>query len=489
MFPKPIIKSFSSLKQPWAAHHKLHGSTLGPRFQVAEDELPRFVKHCPVTLESYHRFVSIRWSDFPERDLNRDYPQQPVSYASFAAACLIKVESQLASMRLLRDHLVKHPPLVWLLGFQLVPSKTLIWGFDADASLPTTRHLTHMLRQMPNACFQFLLDETVRLLREELKQEAPHFGDTISLDTKHILAWVKENNEKHFVEERYDPKRQPRGDKDCRLGCKKRHNRGSHGDDTPATPTTNPQPASHAKVGHYHWGYATGNVVTKLPGWGEFVLAEFTQTFDRPDVSYFHPLMQDTERRLGFRPHFGTFDAAFDAFYVYEHFHREDEPWQVRFAAVPFTKRNQRHKTFSEDGLPHCEADLPMPLARTFMNKTSLVPHQRGVYTCPLIGQRDACPIAHPKWEQGGCVHKMPTSIGARIRHQIDRDSPLYKDIYRQRSATERINSQAFALGIEQPKLRNQQSITNQNTLIYVVINLRALDRVRQRKAKQASQN
>jgi hypothetical protein len=81
----------------------------------------------------------------------------------------------------------------------------------------------------------------------------------------------------------------------------------------------------------------------------------------------------------------------------------------------------------------------------------------------------------------------MPTSIGARIRHQIDRDSPLYKDIYRQRSATERINSQAFALGIEQPKLRNQQSITNQNTLIYVVINLRALDRVRQQKAKRDS--
>jgi len=439
-------------------------------------------------MDCYHRLVSIQWQNFPERTLNRDCPQAAVSYASFAATCLIKVESQLASMPRLRDYLVKHPALVWLLGFQLVPSRDFPWGFDADASLPTARHFTQMLRKMPNHCFQFLLNETVRLLRQELKQEAPDFGKIISLDTKHILAWVKENNEKHFVEERYDPKRQPRGDQDCKLGCKKRHNRGKRDrDDTPPTPTTNPQSASQAEVAQYHWGYATGNVVTKVPGWGEFVLAELTQTFDRPDVSYFHPLMEETERRLGFRPHFGTFDAAFDAFYVYEHFHRKDEPWQAGFAAVPFTQRNQRHKIFSQDGLPHCEADLPMPLVRTFMNKTSLVHHQRGVYTCPIISTHDACPIGHEKWDQGGCVHKMPTSVGARLRHQIDRDSQLYKDIYRQRSATERINSQAFELGIERPKLRNQHSITNQNTLIYIIINLRGLDRVRQQKARSVT--
>ena len=44
--------------------------------------------------------------------------------------------------------------------------------------------------------------------------------------------------------------------------------------------------------------------------------------------------------------------------------------------------------------------------------------------------------------------------------------------------ATERINAQALALGIERPKLRNQQAITNQNTLIYALINLRALRRL-----------
>ena len=73
----------------------------------------------------------------------------------------------------------------------------------------------------------------------------------------------------------------------------------------------------------------------------------------------------------------------------------------------------------------------------------------------------------------------MPLSIGARLRYQIDRDSDLYKDLYRQRTAVERINSQAVALGIERPHLRNGAAIANQNTLIYLLINLRFLQRLR----------
>ena len=77
----------------------------------------------------------------------------------------------------------------------------------------------------------------------------------------------------------------------------------------------------------------------------------------------------------------------------------------------------------------------------------------------------------------------MPISVGARLRYTLDRDSAAYKDAYRQRTATERINSQAVALGIERPHLRNEQAITNRNTLIYTLINLRFLKRIRDRLA------
>jgi len=97
------------------------------------------------------------------------------------------------------------------------------------------------------------------------------------------------------------------------------------------------------------------------------------------------------------------------------------------------------------------------------------------------------CPVGHKNWAKGGCTTTLATSIGARIRYQIDRDSALFKEIYKQRTATERINSQAKELGIERPRLRNGRAVANQNTLIYVLINLRALHRVRQKKAERQS--
>jgi len=138
-----------------------------------------------------------------------------------------------------------------------------------------------------------------------------------------------------------------------------------------------------------------------------------------------------------------------------------------------------------------------MPLKSTYISRTTEVEHQKGRYACPLLFPFDcaqdrpeangkSCPVAHKNWEKGGCVTTMATSKGARLRYQLDRDSDDYKELYKQRTATERVNSQAKELGIERPKLRNQQAITNQNTLIYVIINLRALQRVRKQKAELA---
>ncbi len=233
-------------------------------------------------------------------------------------------------------------------------------------------------------------------------------------------------------------------------------------------------------------------VATKVDGWGEFVLAELTQPFDQPDVSYFFPLMANVERRLGFRPRFGAFDAAFDAFYVYAYFHRDgQQDLESAFAAVPFSEGGGHKLTFDQNSLPLCKAGLPMPLRYTLWSKTTLVHHERGRHVCLLLFPEETgqtCPIDHKRWPKGGCTTTIPTSIGSRIRYQLDRQGEAYKHVYKQRTANERINSQAVELGIERPKLRNSRAIGNINTLIYVLINLRALQRIRQRKAKRPTQ-
>lgn len=442
------------------------------RLAKPEAKLPPFVAGSALARRYLTLLGSLDWDHFPERDPKRAWPgPQPLPRAPFVAAYLIKLDQKLRYMSDLRAFLKEHPALIWLLGFPLQPSPDFEWGFDPEISLPHVRHFRLVLRTLPNEHLQFLLDHTVRLIRTELPAEV-EFGQCICGDTKHILAWVKENNPKAYLKrsERYDKNRQPKADKDCKLGCKKRSNQSQ-------TPTTDGVPARTVSVGQYYWGYASGIIATKVPGWGEFVLAELTQTFDKGDTTFFFPLMAATEARLGFKPPFGAFDAAFDAWYVYDYFDAAGG-----YAAVPYVKRTPVKRQFDAAGSPLCEANLAMPLLSTFMNNRGLVPQRMGRYGCPLFAPEptdQACPITHDKWSAGGCTLTMGTSPGARLRYQLDRDSQAYKLLYNQRTTAERINALAVELGIERPKLRNQRAIANLNTLIYVLLNLRAWQRIR----------
>ena len=450
------------------------------------EHLPACVTTSPTIMRCLELLCPLDWAHLPERDLQRNWGQVAIPYAAFVAAELIRLNEALPSMGRLRRFLVEHPGFIWLLGFPVQLHAETPLGFNPQASLPTQRHLTQMLRRMPQAILQFLLADSVRLIRDELlARHAPPI-DCVSLDTKHIIAWVKENNPKAYVPNRYDKAKQPAGDPDCRLGCKRRHNRIA----LPATPTRNPVPAKLVKAGEYYWGYGSGVVVAKVPTWGEFVVAELTQTFDHGDVTYFFPLMQQTDERLGTRPRYATFDAAFDAWYVYAYFYRENDP-DFGFAAVPYSDKGNykaKQRKFAPTGEPLCAAGLRMPLKFTYTDRTTcIVEHERGKYVCPLKSTRPArhsCPVQHATWKNQGCTAMRPISSGARVRHTLDRDSELYKQIFRQRTAVERINAQAVALGIERPHLRNGPAIVNQNTLIYLLINLRFLQRLRESRSE-----
>ncbi len=88
-------------------------------------------------------------------------------------------------------------------------------------------------------------------------------------------------------------------------------------------------------------------------------MAELTLPFDQPDVAYFHPLMAEAERRLGFR------------------------------------------------SLLIC--------------RTTRVEHERGCYACPLVFPEptgETCPIGHKNWPRG-CLTTSATSVGAWIRYVL----------------------------------------------------------------------
>lgn len=294
------------------------------------DRLPASIAQSPTAMRILDLIGPLHWGDLPERNLHRFYGQPTVSNAAFIAAQLIMLNEGPWDSNRLRRFLIEHPCFIPLLGFAPLAAVDLGTGFRPAPCLPTARHFTRMLRSLPNAVLQFLLADTVRLITDRLCSLGLPPIDCVSLDTKHIVAFVKEDNRKAF----------------------------------------------------------------------------------------------------------------------------------------------------------------PMPLKTAFIDRSStLVEHVRGRYVCPLrfmhLASPDAperlpsrCPIRHARWKGGGCTVQMPTSIGARIRYTLDRDSELYKRIYAQRSADERINSQAVKLGIEHPELRNGAAIANRNTLIYILINLRFLQRL-----------
>ena len=447
------------------------------------EQLPPSLAHSPCLTHLIDLLGPLDWGHFPERDLKHRYGRAAIPSAALVIMELVRLNESKPSQRKLREWLLEYPAFISLLGLNSPATAHNHLSFNTAPVLPSIRHLCRMLRDLDNAALQFLLADSVRLIGQELDKHQIKWGDCISLDTKHILAWVKENNPKDYVSDRFDKSKQPAGDPDCRLGCKRRRNVPS---EAPPTPTKKPVNAKGVSVGEFYWGYGSGVVATKVPLYGEFVLAELTQPFDHGDLSYFFPLMKTTEQRLGRRPLFGTFDAAFDAWYVYQHFYRDDS-LENGFAAVPFVNKGGKGVTarqFSPEGLPICAAGLPMPLQVAFTDRTSCqIEHERGKYACPLMFPAkiaNTCPVNHKQWAKGGCTAMMPTAIGSRIRYTLNRDSQLYKDIYKQRTAVERINSQAVALGIERPHLRNGHAIANQNTLIYLLINLRFLQRLRQ---------
>ena len=443
--------------------------------------LPAWVAHDPV-VHKYHALLgALPWADFPERPSDRPWPGPPPQpRAPFVAAFLVKLQEHQHYMSDLRTYLVEHPALVYLLGFPRHLDPAAPHGFDVQATVPDRRQLSRVLRTLPTDALQFLLTATVELLRASLPQaQQATFGDTIAGDTQALLAWVKENTPKQYIKEgRLDKTRQPTGDPDCKLGVKARHN-SPPPEEGPPTPTTNARPASQLQIGvDILWGYASGIVATRLPDGTEVVLAERTRPFNESDISYFYPLMDQVEQRLGRRPGTGIWDAAFDAHYVYDYFDQAGGQ-----AIVPLVGgRRGNGRQFASDGAPLCAAGLPMVRLFTYQHRTGLVPHEREKCGCPLLVPQPSgqpCPIADEHFATGGCTTTIATSRGARLRHQLDRESVAYKQLFAQRTMVERINSQAEALEIIHPKLRSGRAIANRNTLTYGLINLRALARLR----------
>lgn len=424
--------------------------------QFDQPTLCKLIDADPVVQRYRAQIALFDWSAIdPPRKRGPGSPAHPTS--AYLKAALVRISEHLLTTPRWRAYLLDHPLLVLELGFRPRLDPAQPYGFDVAKTVPTIRHLNNILRSLDPRLLANLFAQSVQALHAEI----PGLGEVVAYDVKHIYANVKENNFRAYVPERFKKEQQPTGDPDCRLGVKKSTNQQQ-----PDGTTT--------ETKELLWGYGSGLAAATDPVYGDVVLADFTQPFNENDVTYFVPLYIQTVAMLNAFPLHITADAAFDAWYAYQTCARRSG-----IAAIPLNQHAHPVYVRDEDGTPLCPIGLRMHPTYQF-GHTNGYRAQR--FRCPLLypaptGQR----CAHEQFRKDkGCVKDINLEAGGLMRVTLDRASPLYQAVYHQRTSCERINSQAQALGIERPKARNLRSIRTLNTLIYLTINIKAIQRAQE---------
>lgn len=418
--------------------------------------LRRLCEHDRVVQRYRALFSLLDWEVLPKQTANRPGPR-PHPQSAYVKAFLVKLCEGKTYVTQLRTYLLEHPLLILELGFLPVLDPLAPYGFDPERTVPCDRWLRHKQQELPLPHLRLMLAHTVRTLAEEI----PGLGETVAIDVKHIYAWVRENNPREYLAHRFKKDQQPKGDPDCRLGVKRSHNQEQADGSSKASKEC-------------LWGYGSGVVAATTADYGDVVLAEYTQPFNCADVSYYDVLVQSLLLSLPSRVAHLAADVAFDAWYIYQ-----DYAEVGGIAAIPLKASPQRLYQRDADGIPLCPKGWCMSHCGTIDHPHGYLAHR---YGCPLLApsrQGTAC-CDHERFPLGGCMTDINAEPGGLMRLTLDRDSPLYRAIYRQRTSAERINSQAKALGIERPHVRNQRSVERLNTLTYLLINAQALHRARQ---------
>lgn len=380
----------------------------------------------------------------------------------YAKVFLIKVNEKLQYSSDVREFFLKHPQLIPLVGFYPVYNETT-GELDLERTVVSARHFRRKLQTMKNQHFKLLLKQTLDQL------QAQHLlKGTVIADTTEILAWVKENNLKQRVENRFDKTKPIKGFPECSLGAK-------------------PIPGEKDKKGkpkiRYFWGAKQAALVEPTE-YGTVFLYEEVFTAKTPDVKTALPTLKPLVQQWAYRPKKFIADAAYDAFKIYQYVYAKDNPETHRKPAKAYIALNTRghkrlNRQFSAQGNLFCEADLEMTNGGRWFDKQK--GYHRQKFTCPLINLKTKqkcrnCPINHPKFQKNGCYRYINLDDQEQLRFKIHRDSKEYKNTIKQRIFVE----QAFSsikeqYDIEVPKVRNLNSVKNIYTIAAILNNIQIL--------------
>ena len=336
------------------------------------------------------------------------------------------------------------------LEFELLnnPSIAEPLGLDPLRRPPSDERFSVFLRSNPNGYFQ--------LIRQALVQELIHeeviYGRGLGLDSCPIEAFVKENNLKTSMKDRYEKHHLPAGDKDSRLGMSIHF------------------PSPFKKKVHYFWGYRN-HIITDLDS--ELPIVEITLQANKDEKKVALPLLYRLNHEFSLPVEVVAGDANYDVEAILRYIIKD----MKAEAMIPRNPRKMQNTPYTvKRNEIYCQADLPMH--RKGKMTTKGITYLQ--YNCPLHWSKDfkgqylLCPAGHPKFlEQKGCnvLIRMTPSIREKVNYGTQR----FREHYNKRTSVERVFSRLLAISMQNPTVKGLRAVRNHCTIAHITVLLIAL--------------
>lgn len=320
--------------------------------------------------------------------------------------------------------------------------------------IPDASRFSRFLSGTNNSDIEDLFHKSGKLL---LENEVISL-DVIIADSKPIKAYTKHNNPKNpnrKLDKTIKIKRNPKATLSYYSYLK--------------------QPlAKKKKEFTWFWGFRTHVLLSKegVP------LIECTLPNNRTDGKVVKTMLKKLKRVYGQKKgRIFLGDAGYDDRELYKFIVEE-------MKAEPFIPLNTRYKTsdysFTDDGIPICEADLPMKYAGICAEEH----RTRKKFRCPIIAGNKKekakltteCPVKHEKSCSGKCYGCTAfTYTTCDYRKLVPRESKRYKTIYKSRTEVERYFSRLGPREVEEISTFKYRSVRNQMTLAHLSLSLTAV--------------
>lgn len=364
-----------------------------------------------------------------------DHPRggrNPTPKDALLNALILKNCKSLANLSDLHKNLIENPYLY------------AACGFDPLRPIPPVERFSSFLNNTPNTKLKVIMHKlVVALINAKIIK-----NQTLAIDSCPVPVLVKENNLKTNIKNRFDKRKIPKADPDCRLGV-----------------TVHFIKADKKEI-VYFWGYRNHAI---LDTESELPFIERTAPANFSDKEMFIPLFSDLKEQMGILPENVTADSIYDSEDILLFVFKE-------LLAQPYIPRNPRRKATPNlittgSGIPLCIAGFKMKYWGITREKNRI----RAKFVCPIHHskkfrrQHPACPWNLKKFKTGkGCYRYIQVNTG--IRNKLDYGSQTFKKTYCQRTSIERLFSRLFTFVMQRPSVRGSNAVANVCTIAHISV-------------------